>query len=349
VNILHIEDERWDSGIAHYAVTLAAEQACRGHKVAVWGLKESPVLAQASKAGLPTRGWAEGPLGWAEIPALRREMAVFAPRIVNAHTGSSHALALMAVPRGARVIRTRGDSRPVQATSLTRWSAGRTAAFIAANSTIEAQLKAAFPQTPVRLVPQGIDGPEADSPMPGPPFVGMIARLDAVKGHAVLFDAAGILVRQVKGLLVLCAGSGQLLDRLRWQIKPMGLDGTVRLLGRVEDKWPFLSGCRLGVVASVGSEAVSRAALEWMAAGRPLVATRVGGLADLVEDGVTGLLVPPNDPVALAAAIQKLLDAPPLAEEMGRAARERWEDKFSLAPFYRRTQDVYEAIDALSR
>ena len=349
MNILHLEDEPWDSGIAHYALTLAAEQARRGHRVAFWGLAGSPVLKRAAEEGLPTRGWAAGPMGWAEIPALRREAAAFAPKIVNAHTGSSHALALMTAPRAARVVRTRGDARPVHATSLTRWSAGRTAAFIAANSAIRLQLNEAFPETPVHLVPQGIDGPEADSPMPGPPFVGMIARMDPVKGHVVLLDAAGMLAPKIKGLRVLCAGTGQLLERLRWQMKPMGLDAVVRFQGRVEDKWSFLSGCRLGVVASIGSEAVSRAALEWMAAGRPVIATRVGGLPDLVEDGVTGLLIPPNDPAALAAAIQKLLDAPPLAEEMGRAARERWEENFSLAPFYRRTMDAYEAIDALSR
>ncbi|MFI5346393.1 MAG: glycosyltransferase family 4 protein [Elusimicrobiota bacterium] len=350
MNIVHLEDEPWDSGIAHYALTLAAEQVRRGHRVAFWGLQDSPILKQAAALGLPSRAWPPGPLGWAQIPALRKELAAFAPRIVNAHTGSSHALALMIAPRTAAVIRTRGDARPVQATSLTRWSAGRTAAFIAANSAIEAQLKEAFPKTPVRLVMQGIASPDEIAPMPGPPFVGMIARMDAVKGHGALIDAAQILKPSFPGLRVLCAGEGALLERLRWQLKPQGLEHVVRFLGRVEDKWAFMSGCRLGVVASLGSEAVSRAALEWMAAGRPLVATRVGGLADLVDDGFTGLLVPPGDARALAAAIKTVLDDPARAEMMGRTARERWEENFSLGPFYQGTLKVYdEAINSLSR
>jgi len=348
--IVHLEDEPWDSGIAHYAVTLAAEQARRGHAVAVWGLKESPVLKQAAAQGLPTRGWTEGPLGWAEIPALRRELAKLAPKIVNAHTGSAHALALMIVPKGAAVIRTRGDARPAVATSLTSWSARRTAAFIAANTAISGQLLAAFPKSTVRIVTQGIDGPDDAAPMPGPPFVGMIARMDPVKGYGVLMDAAQILKPVVPGLRLRCAGEGQLLERLRWQLKPQGLEGTVSFLGRVADKWSFLAGCRLGVVASTGSEAVSRAALEWMAAGRPLIATNVGGLPDLVVDGVTGLLVPPGDAETLAAAVRSLIENPERAEEMGRAARERWEESFSLSPFYRSTEKVYaEAIDALPR
>ncbi|HEX4048131.1 MAG TPA: glycosyltransferase family 4 protein [Elusimicrobiota bacterium] len=350
MNVVHLEDEPWDSGIAHYALTLAAEQARRGHRVSFWGASGSPLVKEAAARGLPTRSWPAGPPGWLELPALRRELAALAPAIVNAHTGSAHAVALICAPKGAAVIRTRGDARPVASTSLTRWAAGRTAAFIAANAAIETQLEAAFPGTPARLVPQGIEGPEDAAPMPGMPFVGMIARMDPVKGHEILLDCAQALKPLVPGLRILCAGEGPQLQRLGWRLKPQGLDGTVRFLGRVPDKWTFLAGCRLGVVASLASEAVSRAALEWMAAARPVIASNVGGLPDLVEDGVTGLLVPPGDAGALAGAVKSLLDDPARAEEMGRAARARWEEQFSLAPFYRLTEAVYEeAIHALSR
>lgn len=349
MNILHIEDEPWDSGIAHYAVTLAAEQARRGHQVLFWGLTDSPVLRQAAALGVKTRGKASGALGALELPALRREAAAFAPAVIDAHTGSAHVLALAVAPKGAAVIRTRGDARPAKANPLTRLAASRTAAFIAANSALAESLKAAFPATPTRTVPQGIEGPEDSAPMPGGPIVGVLARLDPVKGHEVVLDAALALKPAVPGLSIRCAGEGRLLDRLRWQLKPQGLDGVVSFLGRVPDKWNFVSGCRLGVVASTGSEAVSRAALEWMAAGRPLIATRVGGLPDLVEDGVTGVLIAPGDPKALAETIRGLLADPARAEAMGRAARARWEELYSPAPFYHATQKVYdEAIHALS-
>ena len=350
MNIVHIEDEPWDSGIAHYALTLAGEQARRGHRVAVWGDTFSPVLKQASESGLPTRGWESGPIGWLEIPALRRELAAFAPHIVNAHTGSSHALALLLAPKGAAIVRTRGDARPPRSNPLTRLTASRTRTLIAANAVLKTQLEAAFPGTPVRLIPQGIEGPPAVSAMPGPPSVGIIARMDPVKGHGVLLDAAQILKPQIPGLKILCAGEGPELKRLSWRLQPQGIDGIISFLGRVADRWTFLAGCRIGIVASLGSEAVSRAALEWMAAARPLIATNVGGIPDLVEDGVTGLLIPPGDANALAAAVKSLLADPARAEAMGRAGRARWENNFSLAPFYQRTQAVYdEAINALSR
>ena len=350
MNIVHIEDESWDSGIAHYAVTLAAEQARRGHRAAVWGLKNSPVLKQAAELGLATRGWFEPPFGWTELPALRRELAAFAPQMINAHTGSAHTLALLLAPKGAAVVRTRGDARPPKSNFLTRLTASRTATMIAANSALKTQLEAAFPKRPVRLIPQGIDGPEDAAPMPGTPFVGILARLDPVKGHEILIDAAEALKAEIPALRVLCAGDGQLLKRLSWQLPARHLEEVVRFLGRVPDRWTFLAGCRIGVVPSIASEAVSRAALEWMAAGRPLIATRVGGLPDLVEDGVTGLLIPPGDAAALADAVKSLVDDPERAEDMGRAGRARWEERFSLPPFYQNTQKVYEeAINALPR
>jgi glycosyltransferase involved in cell wall biosynthesis len=195
-------------------------------------------------------------------------------------------------------------------------------------------------------VPQGLAGPAAAAPHPDGPVVGLLARFDKVKGHETFIDAVSRLKASVPGLLARCAGEGQLLERLRWQLRTAGLDGVVDFPGRVADKWGFMAACRVGVVPSLGSEAVSRAALEWMASGRPVVASRVGGLPDLVEDGVTGLLVPPGDPRALAQALFTLLADPAKAEAFGRAGRARWEREFSLKPFYEATQKVYDEAAA---
>jgi glycosyltransferase involved in cell wall biosynthesis len=346
VNIVHLEDEPWDSGIAHYALTLAAEQARRGHRVAFWGLRGSPVLEQAAALGLATRGWDQP---WLELRALRRELAAFAPRVVNAHTGSCHALALVLAPRGAAVVRTRGDARAPKGGLLARFAAKRTAAFIAANSALKSQLEAALPGARVRMVAQGLAGPAAPAPLPAAPIVGVLARFDPVKGHEVVLEAAALLRKQVPGLRFVCAGEGPQRERLAWQLKPMGLDALVSFPGRAADKWAFLAGCRLGLVPSLGSEAVSRAALEWMAAGRPVIASRVGGLPDLVEDGITGLLVPPGDAATLAEAVRSLLADAPRLQDYAAAGRERWQRLFSPGPFYEDTEAVYEETTRLPR
>jgi|CXWL01.1.fsa_nt_gi glycosyltransferase involved in cell wall biosynthesis len=342
MNILHIEDEPWDSGMAHYAVTLAVEQARNGHRVEFWGRADSPVLSEARRLGLAVRGWGAGAAGLLSLGSQRREAGTFAPRVINPHTGSAHATALiLAAKRPCAVVRTRGDARPPKSGALTRFVAARTNAFIAVNRTLEAALKSSFPGAKVTRVPQGIEGPANAPALPEAPIVGMIARFDKVKGHEILIDAIARLKTQIPGLRVRCAGEGRLLERLRWQLKPAGLEGIVELPGRVADKTAFMAACRIGVVPSLGSEAVSRAALEWMALGRPVIASSVGGLPDLVEDGVTGLLVPPADSTALAAAISALLLDTRMAEALGLAGRECWEREFGLNVFYEATQRVY--------
>ncbi len=350
MNILHIEDEPWDSGIAHYAVTLAAAQAAQGHRVRFWGATGSPVLVQAAEAGLQTRGYPRGLRRCGAILSLRREAAEFSPKIVNAHTGSAHLLALTTAPPSAAVVRTRADARGARATFLTRAIASRTAMFIAANSNLKSSLESAFPASRVRLIPQGIAAPVDVSPLPNETILGMIARLDPVKGHSLLLDAVVRLRPRIPGLRLRLAGEGRLRCELLSQLRKQHLEDVVDLAGRVSDKWDFFSGCRIGIIASTRSEAVSRAALEWMAAGRPIIATRVGGLLDIVEDGVTGLLVAPGDDSALAAAIHSLWVVPERAAVMGRSARKRWHDKFSLDPFYQTTQGAYEeAINPFPR
>lgn len=347
MNILHIEDEPWDSGMAHYAVTLAAEQARRGHRVEFWGRADSPVLAEARGLGLAVRGWEGGASGLLSWGSQRREAGAFAPRVINAHTGSAHVTALaLAARRPFVVVRTRGDARPPKGGALARLTASRTGAFIAVNRTLEASLKAAFPGATVARVPQGIAGPSESAALPVAPVAGMVARFDAVKGHETLLDAAARVKLALPALRVRCAGEGRLLERLRWQLKPSGLDAVVEFPGRVADKWAFMASCRVGLVPSLGSEAVSRSALEWMAMGRPVIAASVGGLPDLVSDGVTGLLVPPGDAAALAEALSGLLREPGKAEALGRAGRARWENEFGLTAFYEATQKVYDEAAA---
>ena len=296
------------------------------------------MLTAGRELGLTVRGWSG-----LRFLAQRRQAAALAPRVINAHTGSGHCLALaLAAGRACAVVRTRGDARPARSNLFTRFAASRTDLFIAANSELEASLKSAFPMARVRRVPQGLEGPPMASPLPAASIVGMLARFDEVKGHETLLDAAALLKDAFADLRVRCAGEGDLLERLRWQLKPAGLEGAVDFPGHARDKWGFIASCRIATTPSLGSEAVSRATLEWMAAGRAVVASRVGGLPDLIEDGVTGFLIPPGDASALAEALSRLLLDPARASEMGRAARRRWEQLFSLKPFYESTQQAYD-------
>jgi glycosyltransferase involved in cell wall biosynthesis len=119
--------------------------------------------------------------------------------------------------------------------------------------------------------------------------------------------------------------------------------GRVHFVGHQEDILPWLAALDVFVLSS-DWEGMSNALLEAMAAGLPVVATAVGGTPEVVVDGVTGLLVPPHDPISLAEAIVRLLDAPDLRRQMGQAGRERVKKRFTVERMVEQTQTLYEHI-----
>lgn len=336
MKILQLHDEPWDSGIAHYALTLAQELSRRGHRVFFWAAAGSFALRKAEETGLEALGISRP---WLRLPGLRRRVRDLGIEVINAHTGSSHSLAAaLAWGRRSAVVRTRAEARPPASHPLARLLARRTQAFIAPNTSIRGQLRDAFPSVRVELVLPGIPAPEL-SPLPDSPVVGILGRLDPVKGHEDMLEAARLLRRRFPEARFLAAGDGRP-ERLA-RLQGLAHGGGMEFLGYVEDAPAFIARCRIGVVASVSSEAVSRAALEWMSLGRPLVATSVGGLPDLLAEGETGFLVPPANPRQLSQALERLLSSPDLARAMGRKARERFEGLFGLERLAAQTEELY--------
>lgn len=161
------------------------------------------------------------------------------------------------------------------------------------------------------------------------PMVGCIARLEPVKGVEHFVRAAISLSQRDPIVRFAIAGGGSLEPRLREIAFAGGVSDQVSFLGHVSPIEPLLGACEIIVLPSL-SEGLPMVALEAMALGKPVVASRVGGLPEAVEDGVTGLLVEPGDPSALAAAIGALLDDPDRARKMGEAGRARVERDFTL-------------------
>ena len=143
-----------------------------------------------------------------------------------------------------------------------------------------------------------------------------------VKGFDVLLRATAELLGQLPNLHVLIAGDGPELDALTELASDLGLRDAVRLLGRRSDIPDVLAALDLAVCSS-RSEGSPLSVMEYMRAGLPVVASDVGGIPDLIEPGVNGLLVAPNDPKSLAAAIADILDDPQQAAKMGEISRVR--------------------------
>jgi glycosyltransferase involved in cell wall biosynthesis len=138
-------------------------------------------------------------------------------------------------------------------------------------------------------------------------------------------------------------GDGPLRDTLRDQARALGLDGAVRFLGAVPEAWRLLPHFDVFALPSRW-EGMSNGLLEAMAAGRPIVATTAGGNPELITDGETGLLVPPEDPGALAAAIARLVRDPALARRLGDAARRRVEKDYTLDRMVSRMEALYDEL-----
>ena len=204
----------------------------------------------------------------------------------------------------------------------------------------------------IRLIPNGIPDPE-----PGggaavrrelgiakdAPVIGVVCELRAQKALEVLFAAAARLRQDLPGLRVLVAGDGPERESLEQEARRLDLDGTVQLLGIRRDVPALLDALDVAVLSS-DYEGSPLSVMEYMAAGKPVVSTRVGGVPELVEDGVHGLLVEPRDPAALAAAIGRLLRDPAEARRLGEQGRERQQRELSLDAMVGKIEDLYEEL-----
>ena len=175
--------------------------------------------------------------------------------------------------------------------------------------------------------------------------VGLAARFSAQKGLRNLVDAVPALERGDSGIRVVIGGSGPLESELREQATALGLTSVVVWPGHVAEIPRLLAALDV-YVSPAETEALGIGLIEAALAGVPTVATRVGGVPEVVLDGETGVLVPPGDPAALAAAVLALLAEPERARSLATAARERALTEFAPERMLDRTLAVYEGAVA---
>lgn len=169
--------------------------------------------------------------------------------------------------------------------------------------------------------------------------VGVVANLRPVKGLDVLIEAA----RHLPDVVFRIAGEGEQRSALQKVIDSLGLSTRFTLCGAVHDIPAFLETLDVAVSCS-RAEGMSNAILEYMAAGRPIVATSVGATPEVVRDGIDGLLVPPSDALALASAIRRCVEDKSLAFRLAQSARERIMGRYSRKAMVRRFEDFYTRL-----
>jgi len=331
---LFVGPDMGTGGAERQWATLICALADRGHRPALLTLAgEGPLFSEVRAAGVPVACAAMS--GRGDLRGLRRALAFARGRasvVVRRAVSAARTGQLLARREGVRHVVNEhtpctadGELLPLRPHQrrLRRLLAPRVDGVVAvARAQVAALARAGFRADRIQVVANGVPLGNPPAP-PGPePVALVLAGLRPEKRLDVFVDAVG----RVDGLKGIVAGEGR--DRARIEARIARTGAAVELLGERADTAALVARARVVCLPSE-AEALPMSVLEAMAGGRATVATRVGGLADAVAHGETGLLVAPGDPEALAGALAEVLEGD-RAERMGAAARERCERLFSL-------------------
>lgn len=358
LDILHVDPELgWGGGEAQ-VVALCCYLRDRGHRVALAAAADGALAAAAHAAGLHVY-----PLVVRHhldaVAGLRLRALVRGRDVIHFHTARAHALALWLGPRRGRprrVVTRRMDYVP-RGGPYARLLYNRLVDGVVAISGAvrRALVTAGVDPARVRVIPSGV----ARKPVPrgerealrarlgvGPHDVVVLAigALERRKGFDVLVTAAAQMVAAGRSAAVVVAGDGS--QRQALERAAAGVD--LHLLGHRDDVPALLEAADIVAVPS-RKEGLGLACLEAMAAGKAVVASRVGGLAEAIEHRVSGILVAPGDAAALARALIELYDDPGLRSRLGTAARLRAERCFSVESMAAANEGYYLELLGLPR
>jgi glycosyltransferase involved in cell wall biosynthesis len=297
---------------------------------------------------------------WRFARVLRR----LAPDLIHAHDPHGVAMASLALSLGSgaahggrlpALVASRRVDFHLKGNSFSRWKYRQVDRFIAASEAIRKMLVAdGVPEEQTVTVHEGIDVDHVVAAPPvnvheafflphGAPVVGNVAALVPHKGQRYLIDAARLVVQQLPDARFVILGEGELREHLEKHVHEHRLEKHVLLPGFRTDVLGCLKAFDLFVMSSV-TEGLGTSLLDAMAASRPIVATTAGGIPEIVDDGVNGLLVPPRDAHALADAIVRALKDADLRRRMGEAGFARVNERFTVDHMVAGTAAVYERI-----
>jgi glycosyltransferase involved in cell wall biosynthesis len=359
--ILHTESSLGWGGQERRILAEALAMRARGHRLLLAGDPRGELLTRGEKAGFPVfplnfGGWRNLGAGLALRDLVRRERVDF----LNTHSSLDSwvgMLALAGLPNPL-LIRTRHLSTPVKSSWPTRRLYQAPKATITTSEGIKALLQERVGVDPERVfcIPTGVSltefAPrEGDAALrdrlqiPADSFLwGMVSVLRSWKGHLYALEALRELLDSGIPTHLLVVGEGPYRSLIEPRIKELGLEAQVRLVGYQEEVAPWLALMEVVVMASYAHEGVPQAVLQALALGKPVLGTTVGGIPEVISPGETGLLVPPKDPRALAAALRQLREQPHLRGEMGRRGRELVVQKYSLEQMAAAVEAVYDGV-----
>jgi glycosyltransferase involved in cell wall biosynthesis len=360
LRIVHIDTERtWRGGEAQ-VVYLARGLKARDHEQWIACPPGSPLLDRAAAEGIGV------------LPvAMRTELDPFAvwklarfcktQRIQVIHMHTSHAVTLGGLAGKIARVKVKIVSRRVDFSIKNSpfskwkylWGADRILAI--SNGVRDVLMNDGIAQDRIEVVPSGIDLSRFDSSLSPEPVrrelgldakafvVGTVAHFADHKGHRYLVEAMPRVMAAAPETRWLLVGDGELRKSVEEQTARLGVSPYVVFTGFRTDIPHLLAAMDLFVLPSV-LEGLGTSTMDAMAMGKPVVATRTGGIPEVVQSGVTGFLVPPKDPAALADAILRLIRDAPLRRQMGLVGRRRAVERFGADVMVERTEQIYRRL-----
>lgn len=365
LTILHLAANRWWTGSAEPIIRLLKGLQRRGHRVLLGAIRRDRFEAKAQEAGIPLLS--DLSLDSRLLPSavlkdvlrLRRLVEAEGVQIIHCHHSHDHWLAALCRSRAA-LFRTFHNVRAVKQ----GWPAAilyrRTHRVFAVSRQIQSRcVQVGLPPDRVWLLSGGVDLQRFSPAMGGntirdelglgdAPVVGSVARLAPDRGHELLIEGFRLLLQELPRARLLLVGKGESRSRLESHVSRLGLGKQILFVGYRDHDLPEVLGAMdCFALMGAGSEESCRAALEAMAAARPVVARRVGALPETVMDGETGLLLPDDHPESVTRALREILLDPGRARRMGAAGRLRAEREFHPERAVGTVEAVYQ--EALAR
>ena len=345
---LHVDTARtWRGGQQQALLTVLGLRA-QGHRAALVAHPDGELRRRAPEGPDLIPIASAGEMDFRAAWALSRVLRMLRPAVVHTHDAHAVAMVALARPLGRLdpppfFVASRRVDFHIGGNAFSRWKYAQVDRFLCASDAIrETTVHDGVDLDRVAAAPR-LDV-HADLCLPaGAPIVGNVAALVPHKGQKYLIRAAAEVIRQAPDTRFVIVGEGELETALRTQIASLHLERHVLLAGFRPDVLSLQKGFDLFAMSSV-TEGMGSVLLDAMAMGQATVATRAGGIPEVVVDGRTGLLVPVRDPHALAAAIVRLLNDPGRRGRFGAAAREQVRQRFSVERLVQRTIDAYQAV-----
>jgi glycosyltransferase involved in cell wall biosynthesis len=335
----------------------------------------SPLAQRAQQSGIaitPIASSAAGILHWPTVLRLKQLLQSGKVDILHAHNGrmALHAAIAKSLAGRGRIFATQHFLTPSHATqtgfkaklfhAAHRWVAEKVTGYIAISEAVAQAMKSRGEADPAKITTVLNGLPEIDlhslrssdevraefSLAADIPLIVCAARLEKEKSLETLIAAIGLLREEEITLRCLIAGEGDEKAFLQSCIDNAKLGQSLQLLGFREDVRSLIGAADIFVLPSL-AEPFGLVLLEAMTLSRPIVATNAGGPPEIIDDDVCGLLVPPADAQALAAALQTLIEKPALRDDMGKNGRLRYETQFRAQHMAKNISEVYKQGQAI--